>query len=71
MISTYLLSRRITSHSVESFVEGPSVQLGNGTHSMVKGVQGVRVLSNDFWKQTSGSVVAHIGGKHIKFSGKR
>jgi len=68
IIPTHTLSRRIRSHIVKGLVKGPSIQLGDGTHIVIKGVWSARVLSDDFWKQASRSVVAHIGGEHIKLA---
>ena len=67
-IITHLLGRRIGPHLVEGLVEGPSVHLSNGTHSMVEGIRSTRVLSDNFRIQASGSTVAHIGGEHIKLA---
>jgi len=69
--ATHLLGRRVSSHSVEGLVKGPSVNLGDGPDGSVEGVQSSRVLPDNLREQTRRNTVADVGGEHFGFSGMR
>jgi len=69
MIVTHLLSRGIRPHLVEGLIECPGVDLGDGTHSVVKEVQSVGMLADNLRVKAGGNVVTHTRVEHIELGG--
>jgi len=69
MIVTHLLSRGIRPHLVKGLIEHPGVDLGDGTHSVVKGVRSAGMLADNLRVKAGGNAVTHIRVEHIKLGG--
>jgi len=69
MIITHLLSRGIKPHLVEGLIKRPSVDLGDCTHSVVKGVRSAGMLAGNLRVKAGGNVVTHIRVEHIELGG--
>jgi len=67
----HLFSRRIRAHLVKGIVELPSVDLGDGTNSMVEGIRSAGMLADNLWVKAGRNMVAHIGVEHIQLGDER
>ena len=69
MVITHLLSRGIRPHLVEGLIKHPSVDLGDCTHSVVKGVRSAGMLADNLRVKAGGNAVTHISMEHIELGG--